>query len=76
MALVVVQVVQCDACRGMLTRTAGDDTVTQDINEAATFLSKNDAYHRARARGWRIWTGFHSDGSEYVSRADCPKDIT
>jgi hypothetical protein len=59
----------------MLLDTTSDDTVTEDIHAATIFKSEQTAYNRARARGWRIWTSWREDGSEYVSRADCPKDI-
>lgn len=74
MALVTVQVVQCDTCRGMLLDITGDDTVTQDVNKATLFTSSSAAATRANMRGWRVWTSWREDGSEYVSRFDCPKD--
>lgn len=74
MALVTVQVVRCDACRGMLRDTTSDETVTQDVNAATIFLTPQAAATRANMRGWRIWTSWRADGSEYVSRVDCPKD--
>lgn len=76
MAIVTVQVVRCDGCRGMLRDTTGDDTVTQDVNEATLFTNPSIAATRANMRGWRIWTSWREDGSEYVSRVDCPKDRT
>lgn len=76
MALVSVQVARCDRCHGMLRDTTGDETVTQDINEATIFLTPQQAATRANRRGWRVWTSWREDGSEYVSRLDCPNDIT
>ena len=74
MALVSVQVARCDGCRGMLRDTTSDETVTQDINEATIFTTPQQAATRANMRGWRVWTGWREDGSEYVSRLDCPRD--
>jgi len=78
MALVAVQMVQCDGCRGMLMDISGDDTetITTDINKATIFRTPQAAATRANMRGWRIWTSWREDGSEYVSRVDCPKDRT
>ena len=74
MALVAVQVVRCDKCRGMLVDITGDETVTGDLHEATVFPTPQAAATRANVRGWRIWTSWREDGSEYVSRVDCPKD--
>lgn len=74
MTLLTVQVVQCDTCRGMLVDTTSDETVTQDVNAATIFRTSQTAATRANMRGWRIWTSWRPDGSEYVSRVDCPKD--
>lgn len=76
MALVTVQLVRCDGCRGMLRDTADGDAVTQDVNEAAIFLTIQAAANRASILGWRIWTSWKEDGTEYVSRVDCPQDRT
>lgn len=76
MALVAVQVVRCDACRGMLRDTKDGDTVTQDVNAATIFPTEQVAATQANMLGWRIWTGWREDGSEFVSRVDCPQDRT
>lgn len=59
----------------MLRDTTGDETVTQDLREATIFPTQQAAANRASRLGWRIWTGWREDGSSYVSRAECPRDI-
>lgn len=76
MALIVVQMVRCDTCRGMLIDTTSDETVTHDLNAATVFPTSQAAATRANARGWQVWTSWRNDGTEYVSRVDCPNDRT
>ncbi len=76
MALIAVQIVQCNACRGMMKDVSGDDTVTKDIHEATVFRTPQAAATRANMRGWRVWTSWRENGDEYVSRVDCPTHKT
>jgi len=76
MALVAVQIVQCDTCRGMMMATGDSSDVTSDIREATTYRTTSEAATAANMRGWRIWTGWRDNGDEYVSRVDCPSHKT
>lgn len=62
----------------MLMDISGDaaETITTDIHEATIFQTPQQAATRANVLGWRIWTSWREDGTEYVSRVDCPKDRT